>query len=129
MQPTENAHDQAAPAGPKQVTESQRVLYVAITGDIAIAISKFVAAAFTGSSAMLAEGVHSLVDTGNELLLLHGVKSSRRAVDEWHPFGYGKATYVWALMVALSVFSIGGGVSIYEGIVSLSSTPVLGDPT
>ena len=129
MQPRKNAHDQAAPAGPKQVTESQRVLYVAITGDIAIAISKFVAAAFTGSSAMLAEGVHSLVDTGNELLLLHGVKSSRRAVDEWHPFGYGKATYVWALMVALSVFSIGGGVSIYEGIVSLSSSPVLGDPT
>lgn len=105
------------------------MLYVAILGDVVIAASKFVAAALTGSSAMLAEGVHSLVDTGNELLLLHGVRSSRRQVDEWHPFGYGKATYVWALMVALSVFSIGGGVSIYEGIVSLSNAPVLRDPT
>jgi cation diffusion facilitator family transporter len=129
MHETGRVPDEAAFAGAQHGTRSQRVLYVAIAGDIAIAISKFVAAAFTGSSAMLAEGVHSLVDTGNELLLLHGVKSSRRAVDEWHPFGYGKATYVWALMVALSVFSVGGGVSIYEGIVSLGSSPVLGAPT
>jgi Cation efflux family len=128
MQPTGGALDQAALADLKHITGSQRVLCVAIAGDIAIATSKF-AAALTGSSAMLAEGVHSLLDTGNELLLLHRVKSSRRAVNEWHPFGYGKATCVWALMVSLSVFSIGGGVSIYEGIVSLSGAPALGDPT
>jgi cation diffusion facilitator family transporter len=121
--------DELALAGPGPISGSQRVLYVAIMGDVAIATSKFVAAVITGSSAMLAEGVHSLVDTGNELLLLHVAKSSRRAVDEWHPFGFGKATYVWALMVALLVFAIGGGVSIDEGIVSLLEPPVLGDPT
>jgi cation diffusion facilitator family transporter len=105
------------------------VLYVAIAGDVAIAVAKFLVAAITGSSAMLTEGVHSLVDTGNELLLLYGVRSSQRAVDEWHPFGYGKTTYVWSLIVALSVFSIGGGVSVYEGIISLTEPPVLADPT
>jgi cation diffusion facilitator family transporter len=105
------------------------VLYVAIVADIAIAAAKFFAAAMTGSSAMLTEGVHSLVDTGNELLLLHGVRRGRRAVDVQHPFGYGKTTYVWSLIVALLVFSVGGGASIYEGIARLSSSPVLTDPT
>jgi len=105
------------------------VLYVAIAGDVGIAVAKFFVAAVTGSSAMLTEGVHSLVDTGNELLLLYGVRRGQRVVDEWHPFGYGKTTYVWSLIVALSVFSIGGGVAVYEGIVSLSGTPVLADPT
>jgi len=108
---------------------SRRVLYVAIAGDIGIAVAKFFVAAVTGSSAMLTEGVHSLVDTGSELLLLYGVRRGQRVVDEWHPFGYGKTTYVWSLIVALSVFSIGGGVAVYEGIVSLSGTPVLADPT
>ena len=108
---------------------SHRVIYVAIAGNLAIAIAKFGAATLTGSSAMLAEGFHSLVDTGNELLLLHGVRRSRLAADEGHPFGYGKATYFWALIVALSVFSVGGGMSAYEGIVSMQSASVLGDPT
>jgi cation diffusion facilitator family transporter len=108
---------------------TRRVLYVAITGDVAVAMAKFVVAAMTGSSAMLTEGIHSLVDTGNELLLLFGVRRSQRAVDEWHAFGYGKATYVWSLVVALSVFSIGGGVSVYEGIISLTRIPALTDPT
>jgi cation diffusion facilitator family transporter len=78
---------------------------------------------------MLTEGVHSLVDTGNELLLLYGVRRSQHVVDERHPFGYGKTTYVWSLIVALSVFSIGGGVSVYEGIISLAGDPVLADPS
>jgi len=108
---------------------SRRVLYVAIAGDIAIAVAKFSVATVTGSSAMLTEGVHSLVDTGNELLLLYGVRRGQRVVDERHPFGYGKTTYVWSLIVALSVFSIGGGVSVYEGIISLAGPPVLADPT
>lgn len=108
---------------------SRRALYVAIAADIVIATAKFLAAAFTGSSAMLTEGVHSLVDMGNELLLLHGVRGGRRAVDEQHPFGYGKTTYVWSLIVALSIFSIGGGVSIYESIVRMAGTPALSDPT
>jgi cation diffusion facilitator family transporter len=120
----EPAHPDSAPGA-----GSRRVLYVAIAADIVIAVAKFLVAAGTGSSAMLTEGVHSLVDTGNELLLLHGVRRSRRAVDEQHPFGYGKTTYVWSLIVALLVFSVGGGVSIYEGIVRLSGSPVLTDPT
>ena len=108
---------------------TRRVLYVAIFGDVAVALAKFVVAAMTGSSAMLTEGIHSLVDTGNDLLLWFGVSRAERAVDEWHAFGYGKATYVWSLVVALSVFSMGGGVSVYEGILSLLHTPTLTDPT
>ena len=124
-------NSEAPPVHPslKPGAGSRRVLFVAIAGDIAIAIAKFFVAALTGSSAMLTEGVHSLVDTGNELLLLYGMRRGQRVVDEWHPFGYGKTTYVWSLIVALSVFSIGGGVSIYEGIISLTGTPVLTDPT
>jgi divalent metal cation (Fe/Co/Zn/Cd) transporter len=90
---------------------SRRVLYAAIAVDIAMAVAKFFVAALTGSSAMQTEGVHSLVDIGNELLLLYGVRRGQRAVDEQHPFGYGKTTYIWSLIVALSVFSVGGGVS------------------
>lgn len=116
-------HDAAPGAG------SRRVLYVAIVADIVIATAKFLVAAGTGSSAMLTEGVHSLVDTGNELLLLYGVRRGRRMVDELHPFGYGKTTYVWSLIVALLVFSVGGGATIYEGVIRLVGTPVLTDPT
>ena len=108
---------------------TRRVIYVAIAGDVAVAMAKFLVAAMTGSSAMLTEGIHSLVDTGNDFLLLIGVRRGQRAVDEWHAFGYGKATYVWSLVVALSVFSIGGGVSVYEGVLSLMHTPPLSDPT
>jgi cation diffusion facilitator family transporter len=115
--------------GLKPGAGSRRVLYVAIAGDVAIAVAKFLVAALTGSSAMLTEGVHSLVDTGNELLLLYGVRRGQRVVDEWHPFGYGKTTYVWSLIVALSMFSVGGGVAVYEGIISLLGKPVLADPT
>lgn len=116
-------------AGPRPGAGSRRVLYVAIAGDLAIAVAKFIVAALTGSSAMLTEGVHSLVDIGNELLLLYGVRRGQRAVDERHPFGYGKTTYVWSLIVALLVLAVGGGVSLYEGIISLVNTPVLSDPT
>jgi cation diffusion facilitator family transporter len=116
-------------AGSTRNAGSQRVLYVAIVGDIAIAVAKFVVASLTGSSALLTEGVHSVVDIGNELLLWFGVRRGQRAGDEWHPFGYGKTTYVWSLIVALSVFSVGGGISLYEGFISLIGTPVLADPT
>lgn len=112
-----------------RMTVSHKVIYAAIASNVAIAASKFAAAAVTGSSAMLAEGLHSTVDTGNELLLLLGIKRSTLAADEWHPFGYGKAMYFWAFMVALLVFSLGGGISIYHGVVNLQVPPVLGDPT
>lgn len=95
------------------------MIYAAILANAGIAASKFVAAAITGSASMVAEGIHSAVDTGNELLLLIGLRRSMRKPDAAHPFGYGKAQYFWAMIVALSVFTLGGGVSIYHGILSL----------
>ncbi|QOL49219.1 cation diffusion facilitator family transporter [Massilia litorea] len=113
----------------KPATDSKKVIYAAIVANLGIAAAKFVVAAFTGSAAMLAEGIHSAVDTGNELLLLIGEKISARKPDARHPFGYGKAVYFWALVVALSVFSLGGGLSIYHGIQSLRAPEALTDPT
>jgi cation diffusion facilitator family transporter len=110
------------------IAAAQRVIVVAIGCNVLIAVSKFVAAAATGSSAMLAEGFHSLVDTGNELVLLLGIRRSERAADEWHPFGYGKALYFWAFIVALLFFALGGGVSIYHGVIGLANPPPLANP-
>jgi cation diffusion facilitator family transporter len=111
-----------------QTSASGNVILVAIASNLVIALSKFAAAAVTGSSAMLAEALHSLVDTGNEFLLLLGVQRSGRTADEWHPFGYGKAMYFWAFMVALLVFALGGGIAIYHGVTSLQNPPTLSDP-
>ena len=121
--------DSAQPPHPSTVAKgSRRVVYAAVGANLAIAACKFIAAAATGSAAMLAEGVHSTVDTGNELLLLLGMRRSNRPADPSHPFGYGKVLYFWALIVAVSLFSLGGGVSIYHGILTLLNPPKLENP-
>jgi cation diffusion facilitator family transporter len=104
---------------------SKKVIFAALAGNFAIALTKFAASAFTGSSAMMTEGVHSLVDTGNQLLLLYGLKRSARPADDKHPFGYGKELYFWTFLVAILIFAVGAGISIYEGIEkTLHPTPV-----
>jgi cation diffusion facilitator family transporter len=98
---------------------SKKVVYAAIVSNLAIALLKYVAAAFSGSSAMLAEALHSTVDTGNEILLLVGIKRSGRPPSALHPFGHGKALYFYSLLVAVYTFGIGGGLAVYHGISGL----------
>jgi cation diffusion facilitator family transporter len=104
-----------------------RVIYAALAGNLLIAITKFIAAGMTGSSVMLSEGIHSLVDTGNELLLLYGLSRSRLPPDRFHPLGYGRELYFWSFIVALLVFAIGAGVSFYEGVSHLLNPHPLED--
>ncbi|MEL6441097.1 MAG: cation diffusion facilitator family transporter [Cyanobacteria bacterium J06621_8] len=107
---------------------AKKTIYAAMVANFAIAIIKFIAASVTGSSAMLSEGIHSVVDTGNELLLLLGIRQSKKPADDSHPFGYGQELYFWTLIVALFIFAIGGGMSIYEGIEHLKHPEPIADP-
>jgi len=98
------------------VRGAKKTVYVALAGNLMIAVAKFAAAWFTGSSAMLSEGAHSLVDCGNELLLLYGMRRAARPPDLAHPFGHGREVYFWSFVVALLFFALGAGVSFYEGV-------------
>ena len=109
--------------------ESKKAVVAAIIGNVAIAVIKFVAGAMTGSSAMISEGIHSVVDTGNGGLLFYGLKRGARPADENHPFGHGMEIYFWSLIVAVSIFGIGGGMSIYEGITHIRHPVTLENPT
>jgi cation diffusion facilitator family transporter len=107
------------------VHKNKRVIYAALAGNSAIAVTKVTAAIFTGSSAMLSESIHSIVDTGNQMLLLYGMRRASRPADERHPFGYAREIYFWAFVVAILIFAVGSGVSIYEGVHKvLNPTPI-----
>lgn len=108
--------------------KSKTTIYIAIAANVLIACSKFVASFFTGSSAMLAEGIHSMIDTGNGMLLLLGIKRSGRAADKAHPFGYGREIYFWSFIVSLLIFALGGGFAIYEGVHSLINPEPIAKP-
>lgn len=107
---------------------SKKVIFAAMIGNGLIAITKFIAASITGSSAMLSEGVHSVVDTGNQVLLLYGLKQAKKPADTHYPFGHGKEIYFWSFVVAILIFALGAGISIYEGIRHLAHPNPLADP-
>ena len=105
-----------------------RTILIALGANVGIAAAKFAAAAITGSSAMLTEGVHSLVDSTNQLLLLHGRRRAMRPADARHPFGYGRELYFWSFIVAILVFSLGAGVSVYEGVLHILEPEAASSP-
>jgi cation diffusion facilitator family transporter len=104
------------------------VVYAALVGNALIAVTKFIAASITGSAAMFAEGIHSVVDTGNQGLLLYGIRRAKRPASERYPFGHGKEIYFWSFVVAILIFALGAGVSIYEGIHRASHPEEITDP-
>ena len=107
---------------------STKVIIAALIGNSAISITKFFAAFTTGSSAMMSEGIHSLVDTGNQVLLLYGLKQARKPADDEFPFGHGKEIYFWSFVVAILIFAVGSGVSIYEGVLHVINPVQIENP-
>ncbi|ADB38813.1 cation diffusion facilitator family transporter [Spirosoma linguale] len=110
------------------MASTKTAIYTALGANLAIAVTKFIAAGVTGSSAMVSEGIHSLVDTLNEVLLLLGMKRSQKPPDAKRPFGYGRELYFWSFVVSLLIFAVGGGVSFYEGITHLQHPNPIENP-
>jgi cation diffusion facilitator family transporter len=115
-------------SGSRDAIKSDIALYGALAANIGIAVAKFIAAAVSGSSSMLTEGIHSLVDSGNQILLLYGQRQAKRRPDALHPFGYGRELYFWAFVVAILIFAVGAGVSVYEGVRHIRAPEPLADP-
>jgi divalent metal cation (Fe/Co/Zn/Cd) transporter len=102
-------------------SSSKRVIYAALGGNVLVAMTKFVAACLTGSAAMLSEAIHSTVDSGNQLLLLLGMRRPARPADTRHPFGHGLQLYFWTFVGAVLIFGVGAAVSVVDGISKIRS--------
>lgn len=111
------------------MAKNKASIYSAMAANLLIAITKFIAGFFTNSSSMIAEGIHSVVDTTNQLLLLYGLKRSRKPPDGMRPFGYGKELYFWSFIVSILIFGLGGGLSIFQGVSHIRHAQEPGDPT
>lgn len=110
------------------MANNRKSIYSALAANLLIAVTKFVAGTFTNSSSMISEGIHSTVDTTNQLLLLYGIRRSKKAPDESHPFGYGKELYFWSFVVSILIFGLGGALSVYQGIHHIIEPEVMKDP-
>jgi cation diffusion facilitator family transporter len=108
---------------------NNKTIYTALVANLLIAVIKFISGAVTNSSAMISEGVHSVVDTTNQVLLLFGIRRSKRSPDEQRPFGYGKEVYFWSFIVSILIFGVGGCISFYQGVIHIMHPPALEDPT
>jgi cation diffusion facilitator family transporter len=116
------------PSWPHHPKKSKKVIYAALIGNALIAVTKFAAASITRSSAMLSEAIHSLVDTGNQVLLLYGLSRSKKPADEEFPFGHARELYFWSFVVAIMIFAVGAGISIYEGVRHTLHPEPMGSP-
>ncbi|WP_312822804.1 cation diffusion facilitator family transporter [Epilithonimonas sp.] len=110
------------------MTNNRKSIYSALAANLLIALTKFIAGGFTNSASMISEGIHSTVDTLNQLLLLYGLKRSKKAPDESHPFGYGKELYFWSFVVSILIFALGGALSIYQGVKHMIHPEMMKDP-
>lgn len=111
-----------------KMNNNKKSIYSALVANLLIALTKFLAGSFTNSSSMISEGIHSTVDTMNQILILYGLKRSKKAPDQSHPFGYGKELYFWSFVVSILIFGLGGALSIYQGIIHIRNPEPMKDP-
>ncbi|WP_294184401.1 cation diffusion facilitator family transporter [uncultured Sphingobacterium sp.] len=110
------------------MNNNKKSIYSALVANLLIALTKFLAGSFTNSSSMISEGIHSTVDTMNQILILYGLKRSKKEPDQSHPFGYGKELYFWSFVVSILIFGLGGALSIYQGIIHIRNPEPMKDP-